>query len=300
MINAIVAADKPPEAYSPEPGSSASDPLLLKFAWKLAAFAPFVSQQDIAALTTAGFTESCVVETVATIAAARFLRALRTGLGVAIEPSSAKSFLLKLSSETPPEYVPSERPYIPIPSMEPGELKSAFSLLREQFGFVPNLFRIQSVCPAIANAEVEMLAAVLFPEEHLTRLDKEQIILRVASQNFDPYLVAVHSRILGLLGMTAEECDLVIDNLEGAPLVQANRTLMEELGKISLYPTSAGQSVNRDRIRECGLTEPQIIEGIVLAAFTSFLSTVQFGLGPAPDFPLRRSFNPNHLYPFRR
>jgi RNA polymerase sigma-70 factor, ECF subfamily len=298
VINAIVYADKSPEAYSPEFGSAPSDSLLLKFAWKLAAFAPFVSQRDIIALAAAGFSGSGVIETVATVAAARFFRALRTGLGVEIEPASAKSFLLKLSSETPPEYVPSERPYVPIPATEPGELKSSFSLLREQFGFVPNLLRIQSVCPTIVKAEVETLDAVLFSEDLLTRLDKEQIILRVASQNFDPYLVAVHSRILCLLGMTAEECDQVIDNLGGAPLAQANRILLEELGKISLYPTSASQSLNRDPIYECGFTEAQVIEGIVLTAFTSFLSTVQFGLGPLPDFPCHRNFIPNHLYPF--
>src|SRR3954449_12390647 len=177
VINAIVSASKSPEAYSPQAGSSESDALLLKFARKLAAFAPFVSRQDVLALTTAGFVESCLVEMVAMVAAARFFRALRIGLGVDIEPACAKPFLINRSEESPPEHVPSERPYLPTSPKESDALRSSFSLLREQFGFVPNLFRIQSVCPGIAKTEVDMLDAVLFAEEHLTRLDKEQIIL---------------------------------------------------------------------------------------------------------------------------
>ncbi len=296
VINAIVMGLEFPDAFSPESGSSGHDSRLLNFAWKLAAFGPFVAKQDIRELTTAGLNESCVVEAVAVVAMARFLLTLRTGLGVGIETSPANSHLLKRRTECPPEYLPSERPYLSIPSQDPDALKTAYSLLREQSGFVPNLFRMQNACPGIAKAEVELLEVVLFPEDRLSRLVKEQIILRVASQNFDPYLVTVHTRILGLLGMTPEECDQVIDNLDCAPVAQAERLLLQEVGKLSLSPISARQSFNPDRLRENAFTESQIIEGIVVGAFTNFLSTVQFGLGPTPDFPPRRNFNPEHLY----
>jgi RNA polymerase sigma-70 factor (ECF subfamily) len=50
-------------------------------------------------------------------------------------------------------------------------------------------------------------------------------------------------------------------------------------------------------LREHGFTEPQIIEATAVAAFTNFLSIVQFGLSPVPDFPPHRVFTRKDLYP---
>jgi RNA polymerase sigma-70 factor (ECF subfamily) len=50
-------------------------------------------------------------------------------------------------------------------------------------------------------------------------------------------------------------------------------------------------------LREYGFTETQVIEAVAAAALTNFLSIIQFGLDPVPDFPPRRVFTPKDLYP---
>ena len=269
-------------------------PTLLNFASKLGRFGALISHRDVYELIAAGLDESSVVEAVATVALGRFLVTLASGLMIA--PPLIGGVPEEPETETLPEYVPPTKPYIQDSPQEPPELKSAYSSLREQFGFVPGLYLLQAVCPGIVKAEVEMLEAVLFPEDHLDRTQKEQVVLRLASLNSDSYLVTLHAQVLSLLGVAAEECDQVIDNLRCAALPQPDKILLEELGKLSLFFPRSAEFLNRERLKENSFTELQIVEGVVMAAFTNFLSSVQFGLGPVPEFPPRRTFDPKHLY----
>jgi len=281
----------------PETSSPALDSPLFAFALKLISVAPLISSHDVDLLAESGMDASSAIETVAAVAIARFLVTLAKAFGPGFQADPMDSLLNYGQTHSWIERTASEKPYLPMPLTDPDELRLAYSGLREQFGFVPNLFRIQSYCPAIVKAEVRILETLLFSEEHLSRVQKELILLRVAALNFDTYLVTVHSRILGLLGVATEECDQVIDNLDCAQVSAADRVLLEEVSKLSLFSTYSREGFSCDRLRENGFTEPQIVEAAAMAAFTNLLSTVQFGLGPLPDFPPRREFDPKHLYP---
>ena len=280
-----------------ETSSPALDSPLFAFALKLSSFAPLISRHDVDLLTAEGLDASSVIETVAAVAIARFLVTLARAFGPEFQSDPMDSLLNNGQSHSWTEYSPAEKPYLPMPQLDPDEVTRAYSGLREQFGFVPNLIRIQSCCPAIVRAEVGVLEALLFSEEHLSRVQKELILLRVAALNFDTYVVTVHSRILGLLGVATEECDQVIDKLDCAQVSASDRVLLEEVSKLSLFSRCSREAFSCDRLRENPFTEPQIIEAGAMAAFTNLLSTVQFGLGPLPDFPPRRVFDPKHLHP---
>ena len=58
-----------------------------------------------------------------------------------------------------------------------------FAVLREQFGFVPSMFRAQTLLPTIIEAEVGLVDAVLFKERALSRIQKECLLLVLAAAN---------------------------------------------------------------------------------------------------------------------
>jgi RNA polymerase sigma-70 factor (ECF subfamily) len=103
--------------------------------------------------------------------------------------------------------------------------------------------------------------------------------------------------ILGLLGISAEKCDQIIDTLPCAHLSHSEQSLLEEAGKLSLFSNAGRTPFNRASLREYGFSDAQIIEGVATAAFTNFLCLIQFGLNPAPDFPPRRTFTRKDLHP---
>jgi RNA polymerase sigma-70 factor, ECF subfamily len=268
-------------------------PLLLKFAENLDRFGPLTSRRDIDDLTAAGISEASIIETVAAVALKHFLITLGKGFNVvnSIEPIDEIEESLATR-----ESGPASQPFLPMPALEPERLRQAYAALREQFGFVPNLYRIQSHCHQITKAEVDLLEVVLFLEDHLSRTQKELIVVRVASLNCNTYLVTLHEQVLSLLGTTAEECDQVIDDIRPALVCEADQALYKATGRLALAFQRVPERFDDAHLRTMDFTEAQIIEGMAMAAFTNFLSTVQSGLGPLPDFPTRRTFDPKNLY----
>ena len=63
----------------------------------------------------------------------------------------------------------------------------AYAVLREQFGYVPNLYRLQSAVPELLDAEVRLLESVLFPEDGLNRVQKECVLLAISAANLNTY-----------------------------------------------------------------------------------------------------------------
>jgi RNA polymerase sigma-70 factor (ECF subfamily) len=275
---------------------SALDPFLETFATKLSSCSPFLSLDGIKGLRESGLGSAALIEAACAVGMAQFLltlaRSSGSELGWRLDAPSWQS--------KPPNYFPEgfdENPLLEMPTVEPEELKRSNSILREQYGFLPNLFAIQSHCPEIVKTQVKVLDTLVFGEDHLSRVQKELIVLRLAALNINTYLVTMQVNIVGLLGIGAEECDQIIDTGQCACLSQAEHILLEEIGKLSLFSNTGRTPFNWSRLREQGFTDPQIIEGVATAALTNFFWIVQFGLNPASDFPPHRTFTRKDLYP---
>ena len=212
------------------------DPVLETFATKFSACPASLSRHDIKRLTESGLSASALVEAVCAVAIARFLLTLAR--------NSEFEFEWRLADPPLENKLPSskddsaELPYLEMPSIEHDGLTRSYSILREQYGFVPNLYRIQSYSPEVVTAQVNLLDALLFPEDHLTRIQKELIVLRLAALNVNTSLATMQVNILGLLGIGSEECDQIIDTLHCAPVSPQERVLLEETEKLSLFSMS--------------------------------------------------------------
>ena len=60
-----------------------------------------------------------------------------------------------------------EGPYIGAPNLK-ADTFEPFAFLRERFGFIPNVFRAQSLRPDVIEAEVEAIRVLLLTDDHLT------------------------------------------------------------------------------------------------------------------------------------
>jgi RNA polymerase sigma-70 factor (ECF subfamily) len=282
-----------PDSFDHGRVGSTLDPVLETFAAKLISSPASLSRDDINRLTELGFGGSALIETVLAVAITQFLLTLAEAfdLGVGWHAGGQNKPVQPSQADL------TEKPLLVIPSLEPEELKHSHSILREQYGFVPNLFAIQSRYPEMSNAQVKVLDTLLFREDHLSRVQKELIVLRIAALNLNTYLVTMQVNILGLLGIGADDVAQIIDALPCAHLSPAEQSLLEEVGKLGLFSNAGPRPFNRPRLQEHGFTDSQIIEGVVTAAFTNFLCVVQFGLNPAPDFAPHRIFTRKDLYP---
>jgi RNA polymerase sigma-70 factor (ECF subfamily) len=169
-----------------------------------------------------------------------------------------------------------------------GEAFHPFAILQEQFGFVPSMFRAQTMMPTAIEAEVALLDAVLFKQRALTRTQKECILLVSAAANGSAACAAIHYQMLRLLSVPEARLDEILADYRA--LSPVNAALVALALKIGV----TGTSISRQDVyllSACDLTDDAVLEAVLTTAVGNFLCTLSIGLGAVPDFPAK-SFSP--------
>jgi len=278
---------------APDPSSA-----LLDFCLKLGKHGPWVSGADLLKPKTSGFDEKAILEAIVT-----------TGLGVmfctvadGLRPRIDTELSVPAPAEPPniPEPLDWPKPsgvYLSLPSDSSTDSR-ACAVLREQFGFVPNLYRLQNALPELLDAEVRLLEAVLFTEGGLNRVQKECILLAVSAANLNTYCVTLHSQVLAILGVPLEESDRIVEGHHGSSLSDTDQALLDEIRKLAILPGRSCQRFEARRLSTQRFTELQVFGAVLVSALANMLNTIQAGIGAASDFPPRKVFGPKDLYPF--
>ena len=176
------------------------------------------------------------------------------------------------------------------PYLSPREF-APFAIIQQSHGYIPNFFRAQTLCPDLLEAGLDAAGTILLPEDVLTRIQKECILLVVSAANLNSYCVAVHCNMLRGLGMPPEEGDQIAIDHRQSGLSEADRTLLDFAVKLG---TRASEFSRGDvtKLQTLGFTDHQILECEVVTALNNFANTLQLGLGVEPDFEPPPVFDP--------
>jgi RNA polymerase sigma-70 factor, ECF subfamily len=276
---------------------SEQDPALLAFADKLARYGPWVCKDDVVGLRAAGFDDPVILETVLAVALGQMLSTLANALRPDLDAGLPAPVSTEPSRLTEPvEWVETRGPYLqPCPPLPSNFHPYVF--FQEQFGFVPKLFQDQMFRPDAVEAESQALAQILIPEDLLSRIVKEHIILLISAANLNTYFVAVHSQILATMGVSLADSNQIVENHRSAAISPREVALLDEIRKLACCRLGSETRFESAPLREHGFSQPLILEAVAMAAITNFLNTIQAGLGSVPDFPPRRVFARKDLYP---
>jgi len=270
-------------------------PAICSAAVRLASSGYAFGPEDARALRT-GLSDDALLDAVLTVALGQFLCTLAEALNPELdfEPSTALEPLplpgQELNARTQPG------PYITIPPRRGFDF-SPYAKLRDDLGFVPNVFHAQASRPDVIEAEVDASEQILVAEDHLSRTQKEGILLVLAAANANTYCVALQSQILAALGESEEDIRQVANDFRQAGLPSPDLALYEETEKLS-WPIP-GDELSAERLHREGFSPAQILEACAAAALASFFATLQFGIGCVPDFAPERIFTAKDLYRFR-
>lgn len=274
---------------------SYSSPELQSIAVKLASTGCTFTTHDLNLLRAAGFMDDALLDAFLTIALGQLLCTLAEALNPELdfEPSTVLD-----PSPLPKQELDAKTsggPYISAPPRRSFDF-APYATLRDNLGFVPNLFHAQASRPDVIEAEVHAFEQIILPEEHLNRTQKEGILLVLAAANANTYCVALQSQILAALGTAEEDVRQLANNVGYAGLSTSDLALYEETKKLS-WPV-VGQEFSIARLRSAGFSSAQIMEACATAALGNFFATLQFGIGCVPDFAPERIFTAKDLYRF--
>lgn len=284
-------------------GLLAPELALLEFCLRLSRDSLSVSLEDVQALRAAGFRDEAIVEAVVVTALAVY----RGTLSVALRPEPdfklrnlhPKAIRRPLEAEPPTvatdtgRTVGRRRPYVPAPYLSPNTFKH-FAVVQRSHGFIPNFFRAQTLRPDLLKAELEAVGSILLPEDVLTRVQKESILLAVSAANLNSYCVAVHCNMLRGLGLSAEEADQIAVDYRQSNLSKADVALLDFAFKLGTR-FSEFSPEDPAKLASFGFTREQILEAAVVTALNNFANTLQMGLGIEPDFEPPPTFEKNKV-----
>jgi uncharacterized peroxidase-related enzyme len=109
---------------------------------------------------------------------------------------------------------------------------------------------------------------VLQPEDALSRMQKECILLVGSAANLNTYCVAAHCEVLRLMGMSMEESDQIAVDHHHANLSDANKTLLDFAFKLTVRPSEFRQE-DVNRLRRADFNEEQILETVAVTALNN-------------------------------
>ena len=263
-----------------------------KFGAKLARYGPYVSKNDVELLLAAGLRDSVILELVATVALGNMLYVLANALNPKVDKELNDGSPSPFSANDAP-WNADFGPYLNAETSIPNDLAS---LLRDQYGFIPGLFRGQASCPGLLAAEIKALELLVFGDECLTRLQKESILLATSVANLNAYGLALHSQVLALLGMPPEFVEGIVHTREDSRLNNADQVLLSQVSLLAGVGRRNGAAFDHGALIDAGFSPEQVLEAIAVAGLAQFFNTLAFGLGVPPDFPPKRIFTEKDLY----
>jgi RNA polymerase sigma-70 factor (ECF subfamily) len=171
--------------------------------------------------------------------------------------------------------------------VELGSSFPPFATFLDDFGFVPNVFRAQTLLPGLIEAEAALLSAIVLKEQVLPRIQKEYVALTLAQANRNTYCVTAHHQMLRLLGVPEKQLDRILVDYAQAGLTSADTALLGFTLKLG----ANGPFVSREDATGTlahGWTDESMLEAILTTAWTNFLCTLSTGVGAVPEFTPRQ------------
>jgi uncharacterized peroxidase-related enzyme len=162
-----------------------------------------------------------------------------------------------------------------------------FAAFQAALGFIPNLLHAQTLLPRIVEAQAKLEFAVRLQDGATPRIQKERILLTVAADRNDTYCVAADSKVLASLGASEAQVDDLLNERHCVDLSAADLTSLQFCLKLSRATASVSWE-DIEVLRANGLRDDAIFEAVAVTALAVYRCTLSAGLGPEPDFELRK------------
>ncbi len=161
-----------------------------------------------------------------------------------------------------------------------GQVAEILDEIRNAFGMIPNLFLTYAQHPPLLEANWHKVKRVMM-EGRLSRKTKEAIAVLVSQDNGCKYCVAAHSGALKSIGVSADEIQKIVTNLDESDFSPLEKALIEFARKANSAPHTLSTE-EFQAVKNTGADDAQIIEALgvmeVFTAFNKFLDTLDVEL----------------------
>ena len=146
-------------------------------------------------------------------------------------------------------------------------------------GYVPNYAKVFAHRPAVAVAWRGLISAI---RANMAARRYELVTLAAASRLRSSYCMLAHGSVLTNRFLEPDALRAIVADHRSSGLDEVDIAVMDLAEKVADDATSVTQA-DIDRLRELGLTDPEILDVVLAAAARCFFSKVLDGVGARPD-----------------
>ncbi|SNC64343.1 Carboxymuconolactone decarboxylase family protein [Marinobacter sp. es.048] len=123
----------------------------------------------------------------------------------------------------------------PVPSLEslPEDIREKILAVQEKSGFIPNVFLVLAHRPAEFRAFFDYHDALMEKDSHLTKGEREMIVVATSNLNQCQYCVVAHGAILRIREKNPEIADQVAVNYRKADITERQKAMLDFAIKVS-------------------------------------------------------------------
>ncbi|MBT8137117.1 MAG: peroxidase-related enzyme [Gammaproteobacteria bacterium] len=157
------------------------------------------------------------------------------------------------------------------------ELKEVYEQLTKQRGKVANIMKVHSLNPGAMQKHLDLYMHLMFGKSGLSRADREAIAVAVSAANDCAYCVTHHAEALARYEKDAKISDM-LKGLRFLDLPDRTARILSYAVKLTYKPSNVG-TTDIDELRDAGLSDRDILDVNLIAAYFNFVNRIALGLG---------------------
>src|SRR5262245_38465503 len=154
---------------------------------------------------------------------------------------------------------------------------------RDYFGYIPAVYRAQGLLPRLLEAEIGLEAALVYRESALSHLQKERLLLALASAEGNSDGATTHYEMLRLFGEPEARLDEILVDYRHCGLPLGDVELLGFAVKLCTGGSSVC-AVDIDHLKTYGWGDAVILEAVLVSGWYRFCDCLAAGVGTSRYF----------------
>ncbi len=161
------------------------------------------------------------------------------------------------------------------------DLRTVYDRVMSSRGKLSDIMRVQSLAPRAMAAHLDLYMALMFGRSTLAREEREAIAVAVSAANGCAYCVAHHEAALQAYWRDADRVRRFTAGPESADISDRLRAAVRYAVKLTREIHDMAEADVED-LRGAGLTDEEILQVNMIAAYFNFVNRLAEGLGVTP------------------
>jgi len=161
-----------------------------------------------------------------------------------------------------------------------GELAEVYQDVIGARGKLANILKVHSLNPGALRTHVDLYMHLMFGRSKLSRAEREAIGVAVSAANRCEYCVNHHAEALRRYDRDEARVALIMSGEGFGELTPRLGGMLDYASRLTTRPSGVGEP-DLTALREAGMSDEEILDVALIAAYFNFVNRLALGLGVA-------------------